>query len=79
VKQLVAGGHPVRALVRDPAKAAALGDGVEIFVADLSKPETLPPAFAGVDTAFVASNGLDIAVLEGNAYDAARRPPCSES
>lgn len=33
----------------------------------------MPPAFAGVDTAFVASNGLDIAALEGNAYDAASK------
>ena len=71
VKQLVEGGHRVRALVRDPAKAARLGDSVEIVVADLSKPETLPPAFAGVETAFIASNGLDIAALEANAYDAA--------
>ena len=73
VKQLIEGGHRVRALVRDPAKAAGLGDSVEIVVADLSKPETLPPAFAGVDTAFVASNGLDIAALEANAYDAASK------
>ncbi len=71
VKQLVEDGHRVRALVRDPAKAARLGDSVEIVVADLSKPETLPPAFAGVETAFIASNGLDIAALEANAYDAA--------
>jgi uncharacterized protein YbjT (DUF2867 family) len=73
VKQLVEGGHRVRALVRDPAKAARLGDGVEIVVADLSKPETLPPAFTDVDTVFVASNGLDIAALEANAYDAASK------
>lgn len=71
VKQLVKGGHRVRALVRDPARAAGLGDAVEIVVADLSRPETLPAAFAGVDSVFVASNGLDIAALEGNAYDAA--------
>lgn len=73
VKLLVEGGHRVRALVRDPVKAASLGDAVEIVVADLSKPETLPPAFAGVDTAFVASNGVDIAALEANAYDAASK------
>jgi uncharacterized protein YbjT (DUF2867 family) len=73
VKQLVAAGHRVRALARDPAKAAKLGNGFEIVTADLSKPETLAPAFAGVDTAFIASNGLDIAALEANAFDAARR------
>ncbi|WP_339928517.1 SDR family oxidoreductase [uncultured Brevundimonas sp.] len=71
VKQLVEGGHRVRALVRDPVRAAGLGDAVEIVVADLSRPETLPAAFAGVDSVFVVSNGLDIAALEGNAYDAA--------
>lgn len=73
VKLLVEEGHRVRALVRDPAKAARLGERVDIVVADLSKPETLPPAFAGVDSVFVASNGLDIAALEANAYDAASR------
>lgn len=73
VKQLVAAGHRVRALVRDPARAKKLGTGFETVTADLSKPETLAPAFAGVDKAFVASNGLDIAALEGNAFDAAKR------
>ena len=71
VKQLVAAGQRVRALVRDPAKAK-FGGAVELVVADLSKPETLGPAFAGVDKAFVASNGLDIAALEANAFDAAK-------
>jgi uncharacterized protein YbjT (DUF2867 family) len=72
VKLLIQGGHTVRALARNPAKAARFGNAVEIIVADLSRPETLPPAFAGVETAFIASNGLDIAALETNAYDAAR-------
>ena len=72
VKQLAEAGQRVRALVRDPAKAK-FGSAVEIVAADLSKPETLGPAFAGVDKAFVASNGLDIATLEANAFDAARR------
>lgn len=72
VKQLVETGQRVRALVRDPAKAKFDG-AVEIVVADLSRPETLDPAFAGVGKAFVASNGLDIAMLEANAFDAAKR------
>lgn len=39
----------VRALVRDPAKAAALRDqGVEVVVGDLGDPGSLPPAFEGV-------------------------------
>ena len=73
VKQLIEGGHRVRVLVRDPVKAARFGDAVDIAVADLSRPDTLPPAFAGVDVAFVASNGLDIAALESNAFDAASK------
>lgn len=71
VRQLVADGRRVRALVRDPAKASRLGEGVEIAIADLTRPETLAAAFASVDVAFVATNGLDIAELEGNAFDSA--------
>lgn len=73
VKQLIAEGHRVRALVRDPVKGATLGAKVEIVVADLSKPTSLDPAFAGVEKAFIASNGLDIATLETNAFEAAKR------
>jgi uncharacterized protein YbjT (DUF2867 family) len=39
---LVSGGHAVRALVRDPAKAASLGEGgADLVVADLDDPSTL--------------------------------------
>ena len=73
VKQLVAAKQKVRALVRDPAKAK-FGGAVEIAVADLAKPETLDAAFAGVDKAFVVcAVSPDIAELEGNAYEAAKR------
>lgn len=73
VKQLVQGGHRVRALVRDPAKASKFGTGVEVVQGDLSKPETLAAAFAGVDKAFVLSTGPELAKLEANAFDAAKR------
>jgi uncharacterized protein YbjT (DUF2867 family) len=43
---------------------------VEIVEADLGKPETLGPAFAGIEKAFLLSNGPGIA-LEGNALAAA--------
>jgi uncharacterized protein YbjT (DUF2867 family) len=72
VPQLVARGARVRTLVRDPKKAIALGSGFEVFVGDLAKPETLPPALKGVDKLFVISNGSNIAELEGNILDAAR-------
>lgn len=74
VKQLVAGGHRVRALVRDPARAATLGTGVEIVVGDLERPDTLGPAFAGVEKAFVLAPPTPLlATLEGNAFEAAGR------
>ena len=74
VKQLIQGGHRVRALVRDLAKAQKLGAGVEVVKGDLSKPETLTAAFAGADKAFVLApvNGPEFLELEGNAFDAAR-------
>jgi uncharacterized protein YbjT (DUF2867 family) len=59
-------------LTRDPEKARKFGKGVEVFRGDLEKAETLPPAFAGVDKAFVLSAGLQLAAMEGNAYVAAK-------
>ena len=50
-------GYAVRALVRDRARAARiLPDGVELVVGDLTRPETLGPATAGVD-AIVFTHG----------------------
>ncbi len=74
VKQLVQGGHRVRALVRDLVKAQNLGKGVEVVKGDLSKPETLTAAFTGVEKAFVLApiNGPEFLELEGNAFDAAK-------
>lgn len=41
-------GFQVRALARDPARAAlALGSSVEVVAGDITKPETLPPAVQG--------------------------------
>jgi uncharacterized protein YbjT (DUF2867 family) len=47
VRQLAAAGEPVRALVRDDARRAALPPGVESVVADLNRPESLAPALEG--------------------------------
>ncbi len=63
-------GEEVRALVRDTRKAAQLGDSVEVVTADLARPETLAPAFAGVAKLFLLTAGPD--ALERNAIDAAR-------
>ncbi|WP_407779737.1 NAD(P)H-binding protein [Actinophytocola sp.] len=46
----------VRILVRDPARAA--GSAAEVVVGDLSRPETLAPAFDGVDRLFLLTQGI---------------------
>jgi len=54
VRALSARGARVRALVRDPAVAAArLGPGVELSSGDFSRSETLAGAVNGIDAAFV--------------------------
>lgn len=53
VARLAAGGHPVRALVRDPAKAARLlPENVELVAGDLDDPASIVSAFDQVDRAF---------------------------
>ncbi|MFE9020460.1 NAD(P)H-binding protein [Streptomyces sp. NPDC007808] len=47
VAELLARGHEVRALTRDPAKAA-FPAGVEVVRGDLTEPDTLIPALEGV-------------------------------
>jgi uncharacterized protein YbjT (DUF2867 family) len=65
VHTLSAQGIPVRALVRNVARAAPLAalPHVEIVVADMAKPETLPAALAGIDRAMLNSSA-DPAMLE---------------
>jgi len=48
VRRLAAAGHPVRAMVRDPAQARQFGTGVQVVVADMTQPRSLPDAVAGV-------------------------------
>jgi uncharacterized protein YbjT (DUF2867 family) len=72
VKQLADGGHNVRALARDPAKAK-FDKAVEVVTADLLKSNTLADAFAGVNKAFVITNYPEIEKLEANAFDAAKK------
>ena len=73
IKHLVEARQRVRALVRDPNKARKLDAVVEIVKADLAEPETLDAAFADVDNVFLLSNGPEIATLEGNALNAAKK------
>lgn len=74
VRQLSAGGSPVRALVRDPARASHIRlPDVEIAVGDLGRPETLAPALLEVDRVFLASPAdPDQVTLQGNLIDAAK-------
>jgi uncharacterized protein YbjT (DUF2867 family) len=65
-------GYPVRALVRERARAADVPNDIEVVVGDLAHPQTLPAALAGVERVFLMdpSQGLD---LTRNALAAASR------
>jgi uncharacterized protein YbjT (DUF2867 family) len=54
---LYAGGHKVRVLVRDPARAVDLPERIERVVGDLDRPETLPNAFERVERVFLMAVG----------------------
>lgn len=63
VEELVAANAPVRALTRTPERAG-LPAQAEVVRGDLTEPETLPAALAGVEAAFlVPQYGLDFAPL----------------
>jgi uncharacterized protein YbjT (DUF2867 family) len=51
-------GHAVRALVRNPAKARDLPRAAQVVIGDVTRPETLADAMAGVD-AIVFTLGSD--------------------
>src|SRR5690348_15441135 len=75
VQQLAALAAPVRALVRDRAKAAAIeGPNVEIVQGDLSKPGALGPAFDGArKLLLVSSPDPGQAALQNGVIDVAKR------
>jgi uncharacterized protein YbjT (DUF2867 family) len=58
VREFIRSGHPVRVLVRNPARAAALRafPTVEVMEGDLLKPETLRSALTGVHRALLLSS-----------------------
>ena len=76
VRLLSARGIPVRALVRNPSRAAALSSlpGVEVVDGDMARPDTLSEPLRGVDRAMLISSS-DPAMLEvqSNFIDAARK------
>ncbi|GII95934.1 SDR family oxidoreductase [Sinosporangium siamense] len=67
VEELLAAGHRVRALTRDPAKAG-LPEGAEVVAGDLSVTGSLRAAFEGVTAAHLISfNGADFSPLTNGA------------
>jgi uncharacterized protein YbjT (DUF2867 family) len=73
VKHLLGSGSQVRALVRDPGKAAdLLGPEVEIVQGDLEDPASLTPALEGIEVASLATAPTpDLGRQEVNFIDAA--------
>ena len=53
VQALLGRGDRVRVLTRNPDKAGPLGANVEVKAGDLTKPETLGPAFENIDGLFL--------------------------
>ncbi|MGW3442922.1 NAD(P)-dependent oxidoreductase [Streptomyces sp. NPDC001076] len=47
VRQALASGHRVTAVVRDPARLTVTGSGLEVVRADLTDPEVIRPALTG--------------------------------
>jgi (4-alkanoyl-5-oxo-2,5-dihydrofuran-3-yl)methyl phosphate reductase len=70
VHQLIASQQKIRVLVRE-AKKANFGEGIEVAIGDTNQPETLGPAFTGVEKAFILATG-DIPTQEGNLVAAAK-------
>jgi uncharacterized protein YbjT (DUF2867 family) len=58
VEQAIRKGHAVRALVRNPRKALGSFPDVDVVAGDLTRPDSLVPAVAGVD-AIVFTHGSD--------------------
>jgi uncharacterized protein YbjT (DUF2867 family) len=48
VDEAVAAGYPTRALVRNPGRARSLPSAAEVVVADVTRPDTLTDAVAGI-------------------------------
>jgi len=76
IREFVRNGAHVRALVRDPEKAAALGapPNVEIVQGDMARPETLERAFEGVHRILMISTANNSLVETQRSFiDAAKR------
>ncbi len=72
VTELITAGADVRALSRTPERAG-LPPGVEVVPGDLGRPETLPPAVAGIERAFLLSGGPEGPEHDANLIAAAKQ------
>lgn len=75
VREFIRSGHPVRVLVRNPTRAAALRafPTVEVVTGDLLRPETLRDALRGVDRALLLSSPDEhLVAAQTNFIDAAK-------
>ena len=67
VKQLRSQNYQVRALVRDAARAKdMLGDGVDLFEADITIPKTLKPTMMQGVSAVICCTGTKVQPVEGD-------------
>lgn len=64
VRELVAAGASVRGASRDPSRLEAFNGAVEPVAVDVDAPETLAPAFTGVDKVFYAAVARDSPTAE---------------
>jgi uncharacterized protein YbjT (DUF2867 family) len=67
-----------RLLVRDLTRASSLPRAADRAIGDLSRPETLPPAFAGVERLFLLTQGIGVDLAD-HAIAAARQAGVSKS
>ncbi|MFI6037309.1 SDR family oxidoreductase [Streptomyces sp. NPDC051315] len=72
LRQLRAEGVPVRALTRNPGRAALPAD-VDVVGGDFATPESLVKAFSGVEACFLMMSGNETAVVEEAARAGVRR------
>ncbi|APW61550.1 SDR family oxidoreductase [Paludisphaera borealis] len=74
VRRLSAKGEAVRAVVRDPEKAASLAlPHVEVVEGDFDRPETMEAAFDGVQRAFLATSSSERTEAQQIAFAEAAR------
>jgi uncharacterized protein YbjT (DUF2867 family) len=80
VRLLVDAGEPVRALVRDPARAASVvPDRVQLFRGDLADSASIHEAVLGASKLFLLGPPDErVVAFEANVIDAARRACCVE-